>query len=391
MMPFKMIRPALLAVSFSSIFLLTSCGQFFYPQNGSGGSGSSCTSCAYIANAGTDDIAAFAITNPLSVASSTNVALGDVPTSLAVDPKAAYLYGGSVSSGIYLLPIQSGGSLGTAVNESGSVGPYAMTVDPTGTYLVTASLDENGTFAGCTVTGDVAYVLSVFPIGSSGQLGTGTSYSAGNPPICGSTTSPPSSVVVSPDGKHIFMAAGTAGMLGYTFDTSSGVPNYSSGISLFPGSSTSINGVAIDPTSAFLFIAGSGSAGGLAQYKLSNFTKVGSTQSPVQTFYAVAAPASGTYVYVTARNTGQVYGYSYSTTGNLTAISGSPFSPSAASSGAVAIASDGASKYILTINSTTGPNLQQFSIGTNGALTAASTGTTSSGTWAPVALAVSGS
>jgi 6-phosphogluconolactonase (cycloisomerase 2 family) len=197
--------------------------------------------------------------------------------------------------------------------------------------------------------------------------------------------------VISPDGKHIFMSIGTSGMIGFNFDTSTGDPGYSAGLSLFPGTTTSINGVAIDPSSTYVFISGSGTNGGLAQYTISPFAKVGSTQSPVQTFYAVTAPASGTYVYVTARNTGQVYGYSYSAKGNLTAITGSPFSPSSTSNGTTAIAVDNSSKYILTINNLTGPNLQQFSIGTNGALTATSTGTTSSGSYAPVALAVTGS
>jgi len=104
----------------------------------------------------------------------------------------------------------------------------------------------------------------------------------------------------------------------------------------------------------------------------------------------VPSAASGNYVYVSDRTTGNIYGFSYSSTA-LTALSGSPYSPSSASQGTIGMVIDSSSTYLLTINSQSGPNLQAFSIGTGGALTATSTGTTSSGSYYPIALAVTGS
>jgi DNA-binding beta-propeller fold protein YncE len=386
----------LLAASFVSIFLLTSCGEFFVPNNG-GGSGSSCSSCVYIANSGTDDIAQFAVTNPLTVVASTNVAVSDVPSSIAVSPAGPYVYVGTVNSGIFLFAIQSGGSLGTVQPGSSSVGPYAMTVSPDGEWLYTASLDVNGS---CTTTGVGAgasgypYQVAAFQIGSSGALGTPIVVNL--PDACGSTLTPPTSLVVSADGGYLFMSAGLYGFAGLTFDESTTELTVRSGLSsvVTPGA-ISYNGVAVDPSSKYVFVATSGTGGSLTQYSINNTNGVYSlgtvsTQKPIDSLYAVTAPASGSYVYVTDRTSGKIYGYSYGKT-SLAAISGSPFAPTTASNGTIAMVSDSASKYILTINTTTGPNLQQFSIGSTGALTATSTGTTSSGSWAPVALAVTGS
>jgi 6-phosphogluconolactonase (cycloisomerase 2 family) len=382
----KKIRLGLLAVSFSSLFLLTSCGQFFIPQNGGGGA--TCTDCVYIANSGTEDVSQFAVGKTLTVVSGTNVSVGAVPSSVAVSPTDPYVYVGSVSGGILLFPIETGGALGTVTTASDATGPYAMTVDPTGDWLITASLDVNGTGTNCS-TGDVPYQLSIFQISDGGALSTtpGTLLST----ICGSTAVPPTGIAISPNGKYIFMSIGTQGVLAYTFDTSSGIAT-SVSTPIVSSSTTSYNSVAVDPTSTYLFVASSGSAGGLSEYNISTAQKVGSTQSPIDSFYAVAVPsaASGNYVYVSDRTTGNIYGFSYSSTA-LTALSGSPYSPSSASQGTIGMVIDSSSTYLLTINSQSGPNLQAFSIGTGGALTATSTGTTSSGSYYPIALAVTGS
>jgi hypothetical protein len=56
------------------------------------------------------------------------------------------------------------------------------------------------------------------------------------------------------------------------------------------------------------------------------------------------------------------------------------------SSGTVGIAAT--SGFVFTINSDSGGNLQEFTVGSGGVLNAIGTGSTSSGTYAPVALAV---
>jgi hypothetical protein len=147
--------------------------------------------------------------------------------------------------------------------------------------------------------------------------------------------------------------------------------------------------VVVDPNSAYVFAAASGSPdGGVAQFAIPASTAsvlplAGTIQDSGGAFEAITTSSS--YIYATALNTGQVYGFSY-TSGGLTALSGSPYSPSTASSGTVGIAAT--SGFVFTINSTDGGNLQEFTIGGGGVLNAVGTGSTSSGTYAPVALAV---
>jgi 6-phosphogluconolactonase (cycloisomerase 2 family) len=381
----KKIRFGVIALSLSSLVLLSSCGRFFIKQTGGGSS--TCTNCVYIANSTTDDVSQFAVTNPLTVVSSTNASAGVQPSSITVSPTDPYVFLGSVSEGILFFPIDTGGVLGTVTTASTSVGPYAMTVDPTGAWLLTASLDTSATGTGCPA-GEVPYLLSIFAIGDGGALGDPASLPS---TACGSTTVAPTDLVISPNGNYIFMSIGNQGVLAYTFDTSSGTATTLTS-PIVGSATTNYNGVAVDPTSTYLFVSSSGSAGGLSEYMISNGQKVGSTQSPIDSFYAVAVPAasSGNYVYVSDRSTGKIYGFSYSSTA-LTALSGSPYSPTSTSQGTTAMVIDSSSKYVLTINSQSGPNLQQFSIGTTGALTATSTGTTSSGSYYPVALAVTAS
>jgi hypothetical protein len=394
----KKIRLGLLAVSFSSLFLLTSCGQFFIPQNGGGGA--TCTDCVYIANSGTNDVAQFAVGSKLTVVASTNVSVGDVPSSIAVSPKGPYVYVGTVNSGIFLLTIQSGGALSTSTSASTSVGPYAMAVDATGAWLITASLDTSAST--CTIQGTSGtgypYKITSFSIGTAGAITLEQSLDV----YCGSTTAPPTDLVISADDNYIFVTAGGVGMAGIVFDSGSGAMTSYASISLALNSAvTSYNGVAIDPSSKYIFLSSSGTGGGLTEYALPTtlptqqnpdqpLTKVGSTQSPIDSFYAVAAPGSGSYVYVSDRLTGNIYGYQYGSS-TLAVISGSPFAPSAASNGTIGMAVDDSSTYLLTINSSSGPNIQAFSIGSTGALTASSTGTTSSGSYYPIGLAVTGS
>jgi 6-phosphogluconolactonase (cycloisomerase 2 family) len=375
-------RRLLALVSLSGLLLLTSCGMFFYPENGGGGNSTCTTNCVYIANSGTDDIAAFADTNPLSVVSSVNVGLDDVAISMAVTPNNDFLYAGSSIGNIYMLPI-TGGSLGsptTAVPLT-SEEVRALTVDPAGADLlaavaIPATACPSGFFG----------ALDVFSIDSTGTLTeVGTQATSGP---CGI----PTSVAVSPNGNYIFMGLGTGGVEGFTFVSSTGIATQRNGLSFSANTTTQFNGVAVDPQSTYLFVSASGTDGGLAQFQIKlngtvySLTQVGGTQNSGGSFYPVAVNSSAAYLYTADYTNGEVYGYSYGS-GGLTAISGSPFSPSASASGVNGLVVDSSGSYVLTVNQT-GPNLQQFTIGTAGALTASSTGTTSSGSYYPSALAI---
>jgi DNA-binding beta-propeller fold protein YncE len=379
----------LFAVLSLGLLLPVGCGKFFVDPNGVGGTSTCSTNCIYIANSGTDDVAAFAATNPLSVVSSVNASFGEIPTAMAVSPNNAYLYVASASGAeISLFNIQDGGSLGTETPEVTAITPYALAVDTTSTYLLAAGLAVSSS-----CTSGLQVGLYVYTIGTDGAITNTSVTPAGGP--CGSTTAGyPLGIAVSPSDGYIFVAAGTNGIVGYTF--SGGVATPEAYLSCTVGGTgcaltgdTSVSGVVVDPNSAYVFASATGSPdGGVAQFGIPvttapALTLKGAIQDLGGAFAAITTSSS--YVYATALNTGQVYGFSY-TSGGLTALSGSPYSPSVGSSGTVGIAAT--SGFVFTINSDSGGNLQEFTVGSGGVLNAIGTGSTSSGTYAPVALAV---
>jgi 6-phosphogluconolactonase (cycloisomerase 2 family) len=366
-------RPLLALASLSSLVLLASCGKFFVDENG-GGSTTCSTNCVYIGNynptAADSDIAAFAAVNPLSVVSSTNVSLGDNPTSMAVTPANTYLYSSGADGAIYVFPIASGGTLGsgTAAITGTGVSFTSITVDPSGGYLIGV-----GTTSNATTCASVGYnaVVEIFPIDSGGALGTSPSIlSATN--VCAKATS----VVVTPDDSYVFVAVADFGIQGFTFDKTAGTITSVSSVPAI--ANTSFNGLAVDANSKYLFASASGTAGGTYEFTIdpTSLPAAGTVQNSGMALYPVVVDSSNTYVYAADLNNGEVYGYTFTATG-LTPISGSPFAPSSASSGTAGMVTDSSGKYVLTV-SETGPNLQEYAIGSGGALSAVSTGTTGS-------------
>ena len=74
-------------------------------------------------------------------------------------------------------------------------------------------------------------------------------------------------VRISPDGTLIFAALGTAGDVVFTFNTTTGVAT-SSQTSATGNTATGDYGLAISPKTAYLYIARSGTNGGVAVYSI---------------------------------------------------------------------------------------------------------------------------
>jgi 6-phosphogluconolactonase (cycloisomerase 2 family) len=361
--------------SLSSLFLLASCGKFFVDENGSS-TGTTCTTnCIYIGNydsSGSEsDVAAFAAVNPLTVVSSTNVSLGDNPTSMVVNPANTYLFSASSDTGaIFAFAIQSGGTLGgvTTALSATEIPIRAITVDPSGNYLLAA---EEVTEPTTTCASGIATAVQVFSGVATGTL-TAVGTTSTNLP-CGT----PTSIAVSPNGDYIFVGLGTGGLEEYQYDASTGAITEPASATVAGITGTNFNGVAVDSQSKYLFASASGTAGGAYAFTIgaTSLTPAGSVQNSGQSLYPIVVDASNTYVYAADSNNGEVYGYTFGTSG-LTGISGSPFSPSATSSGTLGMVTNGS--FVITANSTSGPNIQEFKIGSGGALTASSTGTTGS-------------
>lgn len=363
----------------AGLLFLSGCGKFFVDENGGGGTTTCTNNCIYVGNGTADDIAAFAAVNPLTVVSSTNVGLSDEPTAMVVTPNDTLLFVASAATGaIFALPIQSGGALGTPTTASaGTTIPVeAITVDRTGSFLLAAQEQTNATCASGFET-----AVEIFSIATGGVL-TETYVTPSALIVCGV----PTSIAISPNSVYAFVGLQGGGIAQYAYTT--GTFTNTTPVTFAVPAATQVNALAIDPTSTYVFAAESGTSGGLAQLKIATggLTQVAISSSSTAVFQVAVDPSS-TYVYAGDNNTGDIYGYSYAATG-LTAISGSPFAPSAAANTINGLAVDSSGSFVISIYGS-GPNLQEFMIGTGGALTANSTGTTGSTTYTPQSLALS--
>jgi 6-phosphogluconolactonase (cycloisomerase 2 family) len=333
--------------------VFTGCSNFFPPISGGGGSGGGGTTgnTVYIANQAANSIGAFAIgTGTLAAVKNSPVATTYKPLSMVVTPKNTMLYVGALN-GIFVYFINSDGSLTTPSTGSQPAGVFApaLTVSPDGQWLI--ALD--GT----------TQQLDIFQINAS----TGALTSV-NLPATYSTTSgtwQPSDVRVSPDGTLIFAALGSAGDHVFTFNTATGVATSSQ--SLGTGNTTTADfGLAVSKT-GYLYIARSGTNGGVAVYSLGSGGSLTSvTGSPFTAgsgTFSVVLDSTGTYVYAANRTDGTISGYTIvpSTTAlglSLTQLSGSPY---ASGSGVQSIGIDATNKYLLAAAVNGSPDLTMYS------------------------------
>ncbi len=332
--------------------VFTGCGDFFPPINGGGSGGGSTSNRVYIANQAANSIGGFAIgTGTLAAVNNSPLATAYKPLSMVVTPNNALLYVGS-SAGIFVYFINSDGSLRAPSTGSQPAGVFApaLTVSPDGQWLI--ALD--GT----------TQQLDIFQINAS----TGGLTSV-NAPATYSTTSgtwQPSDVRVSPDGTLIFAALGTAGDVVFTFNTTSGVATSSQGLST-GNAQTGDYGLAVSAKTAYLYIARSGTNGGVAVYSIGS----GGTLTPVtgtpfaagSGTFSVALDSTGTYVYAANRTDGTISGFTIvpSTTVSglsLTPLTGSPYT---SGSGVQSVGIDSTNKYLLAAAVGGAPDLTMYS------------------------------
>jgi 6-phosphogluconolactonase len=358
------------------ILALTGCSGFFPPLDNSGGGstgGGGTGGRAYIANFTKSSLEGFTVvaavpataataTTPavpatpaaLSAISGLPVALGYQPLSMVVTPSNTFLYVASVS-GVYLYVINSNGTVTASSVNPKPVGVYvvSMAVSPDGQWLI--GLD--GT----------TQQLDIFQINSS----TGALTSVTNPAVY--TPRPgtwlPSAVRISPNGQLIFAALGTAGDVVFTFNTATGVA-VSSATLQAPTTTTSDFGLAIDSKTAYLYIARSGTQGGVAVYSISGagaLTAVtGSPFAAGSGTYDVLLDSTGSYVYAANRTDGTISGYSIvpgtTVAGlKLTQLSGSPYVSGA---GVQSIGLDTTGQYLLAAAVGGSPDLTMYSFDT---------------------------
>src|ERR1700733_4380394 len=333
--------------------VFTGCSGFFPPINGGGGGGGGSTgNRVYVANQAAGSIGAFSVgTGTLTTVNNSPVAGAYKPLSMVVTPNNALLYVGA-ATGVFVYFINSDGSLTTPGTGSQPAGVFApaMAVSPDGQWLI--------------VLDGTTQQLDIFQINSStGALTSVTS------PVAYSTTSgvwQPSDIRISPDGTLVFAALGTAGDVVFTFNTTTGVA--ASSQSLTTGNTaTGDFGLAVSPKTTYLYIARSGTNGGVAVYSIGSggaLTPVTGTPFAAGSgTFSVILDSTGTYVYAANRTDGTISGYTIvpggTTAGlSLTQLNGSPYT---SGSGVQALGIDSTGKYLLAAAVGGAPDLTMYS------------------------------
>jgi 6-phosphogluconolactonase len=380
------------------LFLLgvAGCGGFFVPQTNSGG-GTNTGDYIYVGNGNNTFIAGFGVNSSgaLSVLSGSPYNNGVAAQSVAVTPANTFLYAGT-TNGIYAYAINSNGSI--AVQNSGSAVAQDMVatqmqVDSTGNYLLASGF---GTSIG-------AQAIGIYTINTS----TGLLTAVGGSPIplyTGNGSTPavvtPTGLLITPNNSYVYVSLGSLGVQILTLGTGGALTAGSTPTLLLPVStstSPSDTGLASDPLSAFLFVAeintglrvlSIGTGGSLKEVS-------GSPYAAGTGPNGVILDPTGSYVYVANKGSNNISAFTLTAaSGKLTAIAGSPF----ASGGQLptALVNDNTKKFVAVINSGangTGGNSDmqvfKFDTTTDGKLDPVSTATTGTDPTNPVSIAAS--
>jgi 6-phosphogluconolactonase (cycloisomerase 2 family) len=270
---------------------------------------------------------------------------------MVVTPSNTLLYVGS-ATGIFVYFINSDGSLSTPSTGSQPAGVVAaaLAVSPDGQWLI--ALDG------------MTRQIDIFQINAS----TGALTSVTNPATYSITsgTWTPSDVRVSPDGTLIFAALGTAGDVVFTFNTTTGAATSSQALAL-GDAATGDFGLAVSPKTSYLYIARSGTNGGVAVYSIGSgglLTSVtGSPFAAGSGTFSVALDSTGTYVYAANRTDGTISGYTIVPSTTVSGLSLTPLSGSPYKSGTTvqSIGVDSTNKYLLAAAAGGAPDLTMYS------------------------------
>ena len=330
---------------------LTGCGDFFRPEpnngggGGGGGGGGNTGNRAYVINATANNVAGFTVgTGTLTAVPSSPLALGYAPAAAATMPDNTFLYVAGPGA-IYVYTINADGSLTAATGGAAVaiVNVSAIDISPDGNWLFALDLTTNA--------------IDQFSINrSTGALSSvaSTPYSITNAVVV------PRDIRVAPGGAFVFIALGTGGDLAFSFNTTTGVLAQVAQITL-NSATTSDNALTVDSTTTFLYIARSGTNGGVAVYNIGAGGVLNSVSgSPFaagQRPISLVIDKTGAFIYAANQVDNTVSGYTIGTGGALSALNGSPY---ASGTQVGSLGADSSGKYILAAAFGGSPDLSMY-------------------------------
>jgi 6-phosphogluconolactonase len=335
--------------------VFTGCTGFFPPVNNSGGGTGATGNQVYVVNQTTKSVSGFVVgTGTLTAVNSSPIALTATPFAEVVSPNNAFLYiAGQGSISLYL--VNANGSLSAPTGGAVQVAVTAnsLAISPDGQWLI--ALDN------------FTQQLDLFEINSStGALTAAAQSPAAYSLHAGAGTWQPSMVRVSPDGTLIFAALGTGGDVVFSFNTTTGLATQVQSL-VNVNASTGDYALAIDPKTAYLYIAQSGTSGGIGVYSIGSGGVLNSvTGSPFAAgsgTVSVVLDGTGTYVYAANRHDNTISGYTIIAGTTPAALSLTPLSGSAYQSGTSvqSLGIDRTGKYLLAASVGGSPDLTMYS------------------------------
>lgn len=338
-----------------SALLLAGCGDFFN-KDGGGGGGNTVGSYTYVGTQ-TGTLIGYSVSSTGALAtlsgSPSQFATAAI-NSLAVTSGNNFLYAGVAGIGVYGSSINSSTGVTTLINANAlvqDVAPSALTVDPSGKYLLVAGL-ANG-----------APAVGEYAINTDGTLSevTGSPVSITFPSGTDTSNISLQNIAVSPNSSYVFVTMGQLGVAPLPFNTSGGLSANTQIIN--PKATSNIAnqdlGLAVNSTSTAVFV-GETNVGVRVFTISSTFPEI--SGSP---FAAGGQPRSlifdgtGDYLYVANASDNTISGYSVLSSGTLSALAGSPFS--SVGTQPFALALDQSKKFLFSLNLGGSPDVQLFS------------------------------
>lgn len=330
----------------------------------------------YVANQTTNNISAYTLNSTTGaltqLTTGSPFASGNLPIALAASPNGQFLYAANFTDGTV--------SAYTIARNTGILTPITGSPFTAGTNPSAIVIDSSSSFA--LVANQGSNNVSVFTI----NVGTGALTAATGSPFATVGTKP-EGIAIDRHTKFVYTANNTSNNIDmFTIDSSTGVLAHITGNTIAAGAGPVP--IVVDTSGKFVY-AGNTGAGGISGYVIVTSTGVlaplsnspfGAT-SPV----SLATEASEKFLY-------SITGTSVSAftvdilLGNLTAITGSPFSTTGVGTGSIIV--DPTTSFLYATNSTPG-NISGMTIGTSGSLAASTVSSfpVSAGT-APVGMAI---
>jgi 6-phosphogluconolactonase len=343
----------------ASALLLAGCGDFFNKDGGGGGGGGSTGSYTYV---GTQNgvLVGYSVSSSGALAtlsgSPKQFATAGI-NSLAVTPGNTFLYAGVAGIGVYGLGIASGTGVTTLINTNAlvqDVAPSALTVDPSGKYVLVAGL-ANG-----------AAAVGEYLINSDGTLAevTGSPVTITFPANTDTTDLSIQNIAVAANSSYVFVTLGQLGVAPLPFNTSGGLT--ANTVILNPKATTGgiLNqdlGLAVNASSSALFVGETnvgvrvftiGASSSFKELSGSPFKSGGQPRS-------LSFDGTGDYLYAANASDSTISGYSVLASGTLTALTGSPYS--SVGTQPYALTLDQSKKFLFSANLGGSPDLQLFS------------------------------